>query len=148
MRLQLILACVFICITACAAGKIANVSNIRVVEFGLADGLQFWDSDAENTSLGYVHDLYRPKVIKQTNIISADLGTRFGVTFIVDGNPIGGKAEITVKVIHPSIRNPKSNKDMTVDQWSNNSKIGKNYFAGWGFDYDWELVPGDWIIEL
>jgi hypothetical protein len=148
MRKGIAWAIVCLMVATGTIASAANISKINIVEHGIFEAQTNKGEEARGTSLGYINILDNIKLVKETDIISAAVGTQFGIRYIVEGEPDGAKVEILVKVLHPRTVNPKNNKEVTLDQWSAYPTIGKTSYSGWHFEYGWELVPGEWIIQL
>lgn len=84
-------------------------------------------------------------LIKQTNEIPLSLGTSFGIRFMIIS-----KCNITVnvKIKHPKIVNPADNKESYQVEGSITKIPDVIQYTGYKFDNQYEMVPGEWIIEL
>ncbi|MEM6588078.1 MAG: DUF3859 domain-containing protein [Pseudomonadota bacterium] len=67
----------------------------------------------------------------------ATLGIGFGVTAEITER-LEGTA--TIRVEHP----PHGEAGVTVESWQTNFSADRPNFAGFSFDYDYELTPGRW----
>jgi hypothetical protein len=141
-------AIVFLIVVCGTIANAADISKIKILEYGIFEAQQTRSVEARDTSSGVISLLNNIKLVKETNTIFADIGTRFGIRYSVEGDINGANVEISVKVLHPRMVNPSNNKELTLDQWTIYKEIGKNGYSGWTFDHSWELVPGDWIIQL
>ena len=87
-----------------------------------------------------------PDIISGATNIHAKLGTTFGIRVIAHG---GSEVVQTItRVTHPPTTNPETKRTTTVDEWDARLQSGVGLYQGWGFDHDWELVPGAWRIEV
>ena len=80
--------------------------------------------------------------------VVARLGESFGMLVIVEGTPPDGTAYLTVRLLHPPIINPEQRTTNSVDSWESKFEVGKPGYALWSFDYPWEIVPGEWTMQL
>jgi len=79
---------------------------------------------------------------EQTNRIPNTPGTTFGVKFIVTAFLELGDAEITVRVLHPPIRNK------TITQWTQTAKLGEESFGASRLSEVYQSVPGAWTFQV
>jgi hypothetical protein len=90
-------------------------------------------------------------LIKRTKTIKAELGTQFGFTYCASGLPDDDAVyEMEYEVSHP----PMLVADGTIrtrfsrmrQVRSENGMI--NNGVGFTFNYEWELVPGVWTLDV
>jgi hypothetical protein len=85
----------------------------------------------------------------QTDKIMAAAGTKFGFEYIIQGSPEGDKVDLMVKYLHPPMTNPASGKTFAgQDIITEQRTIGGPELIGYEFDEAWEIVPGQWTIQL
>lgn len=48
----------------------------------------------------------------------------------------------------PGLRNPATGKTNIRGEYSEQKKLGTETLQGYGFEEDWELVPGTWTFEI
>lgn len=91
---------------------------------------------------------YGKSLIAQTDRVEARIGTSFGYRYRLVGP--GDSAEVTIRVRHPEpLRDPTLERPIAVSTWSEEVPVGPvNWNTGWIFESDWELVPGDWVMQL
>ncbi len=96
------------------------------------------------------HLTYRPVLLAQTNQIPATRGVRFGFEFELTGLP-PGPAQFTFVITHPPIREPDGSV-VTRSEFPHPTVIPEEGFVveaiAFGFDHDYELVPGKWTMEI
>lgn len=125
-----------------------KVDGIEILAYGEFKATSLTTKDAENTSLGKMTVLKDIELVKQSNIIDADTGTQFGVKYFVKGSPKGTNVALSVRLLHPATSNPDRKNSSTSETWVANAKVGSANYSGWIFEYAWELVPGDWTLQL
>jgi len=91
------------------------------------------------------------KLLKQTDLVPARIGTTFGFRYEIMGNPDEGLVELIVKAIipEPGLTNPETGKtfhDLTF--LKKKVKIGMTHHEFLTFEEKWDLVPGKWKIQL
>ena len=138
--------------TAPTAGAVAppQVTNIILENYGqfsaiakasqkpAADGIPF-------TAVTDVH------LAKKTRTIPLSKGVDFGFQYEAVGTPRGEKAALHFVVIYPppGISKPGSSSPIPRDEYDQKVRIGvKGSYDGYQLDNDWELVPGDWTLEI
>ncbi|MCA9791433.1 MAG: DUF3859 domain-containing protein [Candidatus Eremiobacteraeota bacterium] len=126
----------------------AEVTSIKIVEWGLYGKADERNQvDSEFTTTGTIHAVEGVRLQRRTQEVVARKGTRFGIQFVGEGEGFDRKG-IVVRVLHPPMKNPKTGKFTTADQWPAEAQVGISHFTGWLFENDWELVEGDWAIQL
>lgn len=88
------------------------------------------------------------RLVEFTNQIQAQLGTQFGLRYLVRGEPEGSPVDIGVVVDHPPLFNPKSGETYLFSRTTFTPALGKPAHVVWSFDQGWTLCPGRWIIRL
>lgn len=122
--------------------------ELRLYNFGIYSALTDHQVMAKKSSEGRISLVTDIRQISRTEIVPAALGTRFGVEFVLEGEPEGQRGRVEVRVIHPEIVDPRIGKTATIDQWVMFPRIGQPTYAGWEFSHEWELVTGEWRIEI
>ncbi len=106
---------------------------------------------APNTGLGTVNVMHEhdiPKFKPGCPKINAKVGTRFGIHVLVSGHSGQSIIILKTRVTHPAITNPATGVATMVDEWQSPMNSGIARYAGWSFDKPWELVPGEWKMEI
>ena len=85
---------------------------------------------------------------EETFNIPAVLGTRFGFTYVINGIPKGDIVPIRIRKLFPGLKDPRRDQVLYSHEDVREHEIGKVYGIGYGFDHDWELVPGKWTFEI
>lgn len=122
-----------------------NVRNVgvfsaidRASQKPAADGIPF--TDVTNVHLA-----------KKTHTIPLSKGVDFGFQYEAVGSPLGEKATLHFVVIYPppGISKPGSSSPIPRDEYDQKVRIGvKGSYDGYELANDWELVPGDWTLEI
>jgi hypothetical protein len=87
--------------------------------------------------------------VMTTGSVPARMGLQFGFRFRVEGAPAGATVELRRVTRFPSpvkppgnpVAQPQSEQTLRV-------RVGSNSYVGYGFDHDWELVHGPWLLEI
>ena len=133
-----------------AAAQQARADRIELLQFGLYKAERTSDTAAPGTPAGQVHTITSVTFTDATPRIPARLGTRFGIQFRVVGTP--ADQNVTLREIWrlpaPGLRNPTSGNIYRESVVEFTMPLGATRVRGYGFDHDWEVVPGDWTIEI
>ncbi len=106
---------------------------------------------APGTTSGERRTAERAFVGEQTEKIPARLGVRFGFEYRLTGLPKDEVVVLRKVLVHPLIKTPdgKEKRGYAVNLKRQTTEEGTRWgFTGYGFDHEFELVPGDWKIEL
>lgn len=127
----------------------ASPRDVELLEFGT-----FRETDtggyvrAPDSVQGRSHAVTDAVLIEGTTDIRASRGTSFGIRVKFTGEPAGVIVPCTAKCFHPKFADPTTQRTSEVEQWENFGTIGSAGYIGYTFDYEWELVPGQWTIQL
>ena len=135
-------------LTLCAVSAGAQqVSRIDVIEYGIYT--------AEITSTEKMpngierNNLRNICHVATTTKIPARMGVMFGFRFQVEGTPEGAGAMLMRITRYPTAVQPiASRPPVTYYAHEIVVGIGAVSYIGYGFDYEWELIPGRWVLEL
>jgi hypothetical protein len=105
---------------------------------------------ASEAVTGTTNELANVKLVSSTTTVPARIGTRFGFRYRVVGSPDGASVKMTVIIHFPGagLHNPKTGQLISSDVTSWTRNIGAVTYSGYGFDEEWELVPGTWTYEI
>ena len=90
----------------------------------------------------------RFKFIEETTRIPAIKGYRFGMRFIIVGEPAYQEIELRVFRHHPPVKKPGSKHASTLATYTKKAQLNYATVVGYGFDHDWELVPGEHRFQV
>ena len=79
------------------------------------------------------------------------VGTHFGIEFRIDGSPAQDDVTFYLTLTFPpqGIRNPNTGEIMYSNRVAfPHMKIGALCLLGYGFDTEWEIVPGPWTAQI
>jgi len=88
---------------------------------------------------------------KKTRTIPISKGVNFGFQYEAVGSPRGEKTTLHFVVIYPppGLSKPGSSGPIARDEYDQKVRIGvKGSYDGYELDNDWEMVPGDWTLEI
>jgi len=134
--------------TACYLQR-ATIDDLQVVEFGTFQKTDERGTMAASGSIqGQAHAVVDAVLLEQTSDIHARRGTSFGLRVSFSGNPSGATLPIRAKCLHPKFTDPATGRSSEVEEWPGTGVMGRSGYVGYTFDNDWELVPGQWTIEV
>ena len=90
------------------------------------------------------------KYLQRTNIIPAKRGTRFGIEFTIPDATVNNEVLYT-RMWHfpkPGLLDPADGGKRAVAMKRKVLASGREQFVGWAFSEDWEVVPGEWKIQI
>ena len=131
-------------------GQAVRVDRIELLDVGLYRGERAGQMGAPGSVAGNINRLTSVTFYEQTSRVPARLGVRFGIRFSLIGAP--QRAVVPLRAVWrfpaPGLRDPGSGKvySESIEEFS--SPIGELRQRGYGFDNDWELVPGEWTLEI
>jgi hypothetical protein len=131
------------------ASEAQTVQRIDIIEYGIFTLSKESRDKEPGTILGYGNITSNEKLVQATTTSPARPGVRFGLRFKIVGTP---NAVVKIKTLTrfppPGINNPNTGKAFMESVVSRDGKVGTTRYTGYGFDHDWEMVPGTWTIEL
>jgi hypothetical protein len=148
MRLALIVA---LALTAGAASaQEAKLDHVELSKYGLYRGNPTGKIPDAGTTTGTTTLVTGVDFYEVTNMVPACRGVGFGYVFRPVGAPDG--QGVTVRSVwqlpEPGLKNPDTGKTYRQSISDFQTPIGELKFRGYTFDHDWELVPGEWILEI
>jgi len=90
-------------------------------------------------------------LVTQTRTIPMQKGVQFGFQFIVRGRPKSARVTLHFVVNYPApgVVKPGASSPMLKDEYDKMVGIdAEGNIDGYKLDNDWELVPGDWRLEI
>ena len=133
-----------------AAAEPVKIERIDVVDSGIyvvETGEATPDAD---TPTGEITSQISVENIEQTQTIPGRLGLEFGFQYIVVGSPALGDADLQFVHIYPDegLKAPDRPEPLLQSAYQRTKKIGETVYLGYGFENEWEIVPGMWIFQI
>jgi hypothetical protein len=128
-----------------------TVERIDILQSGLYTAAVTGNVATPGTATGNSHTVGNVQFYQSTDRVPARLGTRFGVNYVIVGNPDGAILEFRQiwRLPAPGLRNPKTGNVYRESPRTVQKTIGdRGALTGYSFDDDWEMVPGPWTCEL
>jgi Domain of unknown function (DUF3859) len=122
--------------------------SFEMIEYGLMD--YEIETVQANSSVagGTINKLVNESIAERTDQIPAKPGTLFGFIYKINGENIGHKIKIKTVSLCPELRDPIQNKIFTKNEFVTSKKVGSTYSRAYMFNYEWELVPGEWVLQI
>lgn len=79
-------------------------------------------------------------------LVHARLGTSMGFRYVAEGTPAGAELPVRVVARHPPMT--LEGRTLSESSWMDVVRIGRSNRAGWRFEAPYELVPGEWTLEV
>lgn len=89
--------------------------------------------------------------VSDSAAVDGKVGTQFGVEFRIEGPPASDSVTLHLALTFPpeGLRNPNTGNLLhSIKMAVPNLKIGALCLFGYGFDNDWEIVPGEWKEQI
>ena len=144
----------FLVIPCCVFAELVKVEKFEIVDYGIYDA-QPTDRKlkSEGTSYGKINPTKVIKLSKQTHRIPAKIGIQFGFRYFIEGFPKGSVANVTYRILHPALQNPKTKSTHKEEKFQWKCVVGncgERYWGGhfFGFSEEWEIKPGKWTFQL
>ena len=128
-----------------------KIKSVILINYGIIES----DSDEPNLSegslTGYFLRCDQIYFIEETNIIPAEKGIEFGISYWIEGfskERSQDLCQFTGKIIHPEMVNPvtlETSKEIIDFKSFYLNHINFDYFR---FEYDWEIRKGKWTFQV
>jgi len=125
----------------------ASVTGATVMEVGIYTARVIKTFDVPGVAGGTNQGLDSFTLGQATTNVPARIGTRFGFRYTIHGTPSNAPIALTMVGEHPPLKDPKTGKTQTRDEYELESWIGQTY-TSYSFDNEWELIPGRWNFEV
>jgi len=153
MRMLILIVCWLAAAEGTAAAQAAAVTGITITNVGTytAQTTSAPARAGQQSPTRTVGTDTNWQFVSNSTDVLGKAGTQFGIEFRIDGTPAGVNVTLYVVFTFPpqGIHNPN-----TGDRLYNakiafpNMKIGALCVLGYGFDNDWEIVPGVWNEQI
>lgn len=133
--------------TAFAVVNVPVTTYIKIIDYGIYEGDVISKIQSDNP-MGYRIVSKMNDLVSSTDKIPAKVGTRFGFRFEIAGQTLEKYLILTRVIKTPRITNPQNGKSTDVFRDVIRIPVGDLSLAGYLFEYEWELVPGECTIQL
>jgi hypothetical protein len=138
------------CAAPLLAAETLRVDRVDVIKVGIYEVEIAKRTEDKDIATGFSNWASKVKNVSETTTIPARLGVRFGFEYLLVGAPQGGTVPIRVVTKFPKqgVRNPQTRTTTYREEIVINKLVGQRGYSGYGFDKEWELVPGTWTLEI
>jgi hypothetical protein len=127
-----------------AAGQI---DTVQIEAAGIYASKLLSKSKSDTTATGDVNHVDDPKLIEETDVVCARLGTSFGFYYTPQGRGIGPlQLEWVTRFPEPVTR--PDGKRLQESRLTSQAIIGARTYRSYAFDHAWEVVPGIWSLDF
>jgi hypothetical protein len=137
------------CVSA-PAGNREPETRIKILHRGMYESVRTAtvpDKGIASGSLGLVEKI---KLVKETTHVPAVIGAEFGFEYRIEGAGKGESVVIERVDIFPGkgLRHPGESKPRKSERLTFESSVGTTSHMLYKLNHEWEVVPGDWIMQL
>jgi Domain of unknown function (DUF3859) len=135
---------------AARAADVATVERIDVLDTGVytvETGAVTTDPGAPT---GEITAVPVATNVEATTEIKGDVGLEFGLRYVIAGAPEGSDVplDFVIRYPAPGLKDPAEAEPIRESRFSRDKSIGETLYLGYGFENDWEIVPGTWTFEI
>ena len=149
MRSTLLAAMLLTAVHAAEAEDV-RVDRIDIVGKGIYAVTVGVETPDPNAPAGTITAPGTAALIEATTAIPGRLGVEFGLQYVVSGEPAGVDVPLDILLTYPApgLVDPADPEPITETRFSRMKKIGDTVYLGYGFQNDWEIVPGSWTFAI
>ena len=146
---KLISTMLMLCLANLSQATDLRVRAAEIVGYGIFDTSSTTSGRGFTASSIAEDHVKGVRFIEYTTDIPAKLGVNFGIQYVINSRPRGKPIRVTsvVKFPEAGLQRPRG-RLYKESRDTHEVIIGRKALHGYGFDEEWELVPGTWIFEL
>lgn len=129
--------------SVCRAGP-----AVEIIDFGLYDLSLGETLEAPETGTGVTTMVSNETLLQETRVIPARVGVEFGYRYQITGVEPGSEITLLYVLKRPPLVHPDTGDISRMDRHEKTSAAGEADFDGYGFEFDWEMVSGEWSFEI
>lgn len=145
----LLLAAFFLTGTTAAVASEPVINTVELLAYGLMKPSQVAVAKLATEDHPRVDHIRGVRFTRNTQRIIATPETNFGISYRVNTASAGATLDVVHTLIFPEEgiqdqsghRYERSTEQLTIE-------TGKPVVYGYGFDEDWERVPGEWVFQV
>jgi hypothetical protein len=133
-----------------ASAQPGKLDRIEVIQSGLYSASIARQDSSLGTPTGKATLVDSPNFYADTAGVPAQLGIRFGFQYRLIGSPQGREVPLrgVWQIPAPGITNPVTGNTYRESRRDFTALIGDTQIHGYGFDHPWEIVAGNWVLEI
>jgi len=150
MTHRTLLAAFLVTVPLAAGAAEVKVDRIDVIDAGIytvETGAATADPGAPGDTI--VAPL-KATLVEATTAIPGGLGLEFGFRYVVVGAPAGAEVPLDVVITYPppGLADPADPAPLRESRFTRAKKIGETVYLGYAFENRWEIIPGEWTMEI
>ncbi len=148
MRAPLLMLLCLLAVPAVAAD--ARIQRVDVLDRGVYTIATGSASAEGSTPTGEVTAVTTATNVESTDNIKAKVGLEFGLRYVVIGAPEGAEVPLDFVILYPEpgLKDPAESTPLRESRYQRKKKIGETVYLGYGFESEWEIVPGTWTFQI
>lgn len=137
----------FVILSTWSSGAFSDESCV-ILNFGIftKDTGQVNLNDKQGSSAR--SQLFKIEQLRETTNIPLLLGTHFGFSYKINTDTPQQAKELIFRADHPDMNNPTTNELTNSYVFSATKPTDNISFFGFLFEYEYELVEGDWLFQI
>jgi len=130
--------------------KAASVDRVDIVDKGVFEIRPGEVTDVRDAPGGKVTAAAGETLVESTDQFRGRLGLEFGFRYVLLGFPEGEAVQLDLVITFPppGISDPAQGAPIFQVRVSREKRIGGTHYFGYGFEHDWEIVPGVWTLTI
>lgn len=127
-----------------------RVERIDVLDAGVYAVETGEETADQNAPTGTIADVTTATLLEATTAVPGRLGLEFGLRYEIIGTPPGAEVPLDFVIVYPppGLVDPTDPVPLTESRFTQPERLGAPSYVGYGFENDWEIVPGDWTFEI
>lgn len=148
MKRLLLLSC-WLLVAGASAQTELLVGPVEIVGYGIFDPRYSGSVSSSTDERIGVEGVDGGRFTHFTTTVEAQPERVFGIQYVINSEPRGAMFEViqVIEIPGDGIRTPRGRVYKRMRD-KVDVEIGKKVFFGYGFDEPWEIVPGQWKIQL
>lgn len=133
-----------------AAAQTAKVDRIQIDGAGITEVASEKRVQDRDAASGHRIETKGVRLKEATTRIPAIFGTRFGMIYSVVGHPRDAIVSFKRVTIFPQVGllNPSTGQRTYRQEAMFQDRIGVQSYRGYYLNNEWEVVPGEWVIQV
>lgn len=133
-----------------APAQQGKLDRIEIIQSGLYTASIVRRDSSLGTPTGKASIVESPSFYSDTTRVPAQAGIRFGFQYRLIGSPSGREVPLRAvwQIPAPGITNPVNGNVYRESTREFTATIGETQIHGYGFDQPWEIVEGEWVLEI
>ncbi|MCB1451877.1 MAG: DUF3859 domain-containing protein [Nitratireductor sp.] len=133
-----------------ASAEDLTITGARIVDIGVYQIRKGEVTGNSATPTGEISAVDEAMLLEPGTGITARIGLEFGFRYVVEGLPEGAPVELDFVQTYPApgLQSPDGGAPQRSVRFRRTKTIGKTEYLGYGFEQDWEMVPGKWTFEV